>query len=63
MTQEKADLINRLMDVEDEIQVLWDYHPENPNAVDVVDRFNELQKPNQTLKYTLVLPQQLQRIY
>jgi hypothetical protein len=44
MTQEKADLINRLMDVEEEIQVLWDYHPENPNAVDVVDRFNELQK-------------------
>ena len=44
MTQEKADLINRLTEIEEEIQYLWDFHPDNPNAIDVVARFNDLQR-------------------
>lgn len=44
MTQEKADLINRLVEVEEQIQDLWEFHPDNPNAVDVVTKFNDLQR-------------------
>ena len=44
MTQEKADLINRLMEIEEQLQDLWEYHPDNPNGVDVVDQFNKLQR-------------------
>ena len=44
MTQEKADLLNRLVEIEDELQELWDYHPDNPDAVDVISRFTELQR-------------------
>lgn len=44
MTQEKADLINRLIEVEEQIQDLWEFHPDNPNVVDVVTKFNDLQR-------------------
>ena len=44
MTQEKADLINRLMEIEDRIEELWEFHPDNPDAIDVVDEFNKLQR-------------------
>lgn len=44
MTQEKADLINRLVEVEEQIQDLWEFHPDNPNVVDVVTKFNDLQR-------------------
>lgn len=44
MTQEKAALINTLIEVEDRIDELWDYHPENPNGVNVEDEFERLQK-------------------
>ena len=44
MTQEQADLINVLTEVEDQIDELWDYHPENPRHIDVVERFETLQK-------------------
>ena len=43
MDQRKAELINTLIEVEERIDELWEYHPENPNAIDVVDMFNELQ--------------------
>ena len=43
MNSEKSQLINDLIEVEDRIDELWEYHPENPNAIDVVDMFNELQ--------------------
>ena len=44
MVQEKADLINRLMEIEEQIQDLWEFHPDNPDAVDIVTRFNDLQR-------------------
>lgn len=43
MTQEKADLINALVEIEDRIDELWEYHPENPHRIDVEDEFERLQ--------------------
>ena len=43
MDQRKAELINTLIEVEERIDELWEYHPENPDAIDVVDMFNEMQ--------------------
>ena len=50
MTQEKADLINRLMEIEEQIQDLWEFHPDNPNAIDIVARFNDLQRDASTIE-------------
>ena len=50
MTQEKADLINRLIEIEEQIQDLWEFHPDNPNAVDIVTRFNDLQRDASTIE-------------
>ena len=44
MTAEAAEMINRLIEIEDELQLLWDFHPDNPDAIDVVSRFIELQR-------------------
>jgi hypothetical protein len=44
MTQEKVDLINRLMEIEERIEELWEFHPDNPDAIDVVDEFTKLQR-------------------
>ena len=30
MTLEQADMLNRLIGIEDEISTLWEYHPDNP---------------------------------
>ena len=43
MNSEKSQLINDLIEVEDRIDELWEYHPENPDATDVVSMFNEMQ--------------------
>ena len=44
MTEEKANLINTLIEIEERIDELWDYHPENPNRIDVESEFNDLQQ-------------------
>ena len=44
MTSEQADMLNQLMEVENEISTLWEYHPDNPNQTNVEERFEELQK-------------------
>jgi len=44
MTNEKAELINTLVEIEERIDELWDYHPENPNQIDVESEFNDLQR-------------------
>ena len=44
MNQRKAELINTLIEIEERIDELWDYHPENPNRVDVEDEFSNLQR-------------------
>ena len=56
MTTEKAALVNTLIEVEDRIDELWEYHPENPNGIDVVDEFEKLQK------LALVLQTQLEEL-
>ena len=43
MTQEKADLINALVEIEDRIDELWEFHPDNPHRVNVEDEFHRLQ--------------------
>ena len=50
MTLEQADMLNRLIGIEDEIATLWEYHPDNPNQTNVQDRFEELQKLAITLE-------------
>jgi hypothetical protein len=50
MTQEKADLINRLMEIEDQLQDLWEFHPDNPDGVDIVTTFNDLQRDASTIE-------------
>ena len=44
MTEEIAELLNRLADIESEIATLWDYHQDNPDRINVEDRFNQLQR-------------------
>ena len=44
MDQRKAELINTLLEVEERIDELWEYHPENPNRIDVEDEYLELHK-------------------
>ena len=44
MTREKADLINMLVEIEDQIDELWDYHQDNPNRIKVEEKFDEMQK-------------------
>ena len=43
-------MLNRLFEIEDQIQELWTYHPENPDAVDIVIEFNELQREASTIE-------------
>jgi hypothetical protein len=44
MTKEKAEFINTLIELEERIDELWEYHPENPNRIDVESEFNDLQR-------------------
>jgi len=44
MTNKKAELINTLIEIEERIDELWEYHPENPNHIDVESEFNDLQR-------------------
>ncbi len=44
MTQEKGDLMNRLFEIEERIAELWEFHPDNPDAVDVIEEFTKLQR-------------------
>lgn len=44
MTEEQADLLNKLFEIEERIGDLWEFHPDNPNRVDVEAEFIELQR-------------------
>jgi len=44
MDQRKAELVNALLEVEERIDELWEYHPENPNRIDVEDEYLKFQK-------------------
>jgi hypothetical protein len=49
-TEQYAEMLNRLFEIEEQIAELWTYHPENPNAIDVVVEFNELQREASTIE-------------
>ena len=49
-TEQYAGMLNRLFEIEAQIAELWTYHPENPNAIDVVVEFNELQREASTIE-------------
>ena len=34
MIQEKSNYLNDLISIEEELQVLWEFHPDNKDAVD-----------------------------
>ena len=42
--EEVVELLNRLFKIEQEIANLWEYHPDNPDAVDIVSEFDKLQR-------------------
>lgn len=44
MKEKIAELINDLIDIEDELQELWDFHPDNPEAINVKARFESCQR-------------------
>ena len=44
MTQQEADLLNDLIAIENQLQSLWEYHPDNSNRVDVEFEFQKLQR-------------------
>lgn len=44
MTPDQADMLNQLAEVENELAELWDYHQDNPNRINVEERFLELQR-------------------
>ena len=44
MNKKINELINDLIDIEDELQELWDFHPDNPEMINVKARFESCQK-------------------
>ncbi len=50
MTQEKVDLMNQLFEIEELIAELWEFHPDNPMATDVVIKFEEAQRAAATIE-------------
>ena len=45
-TSNKTELLNTLIELEEQINELWNYHPDNENCIDVVAEFDNLQKNN-----------------
>lgn len=39
---QKSEAIDRIMIAESQKEILWQYHPDNPNAVDLVMAYNNL---------------------
>ena len=50
MTQEKSNLMNQLFEIEERIAELWEFHPDNPTATDVVGEFEEAQRAAATIE-------------
>jgi len=44
MTQKEVDLLNDLIAIENQLQSLWEYHPDNSKRVDVEFEFQKLQR-------------------
>ena len=50
MTEEKANLINEVIFLNDVADTFWDFHPENPNKVDVVVEYDRIKAQIQNLE-------------
>jgi hypothetical protein len=50
MTEEKANLINEVIFLNDVADTFWDFHPENPNKVDVVVEYDRIKAQIQELE-------------
>lgn len=50
MTEEKANLINEVIFLSDIANQYWDFHPENPNKVDVVVEYDRIKAQIQYLE-------------
>ena len=44
MKKETSEQSHLLLDIEEQIENLWKFHPENPDRVDVVEEFDKLQR-------------------
>ena len=54
MTPSKEiELVNTLIEIEEQISELWDYHPDNPKCIDVVSEFDNLQKNALSISHEL----------
>jgi hypothetical protein len=45
--------MNRLFEIEERIAELWEFHPDNPDAIDVVDEFTKHNVMQQQYKHYL----------
>ena len=43
-TLNQTELLNTLIELEEQINELWNYHQDNENCIDVVAEFDNLQK-------------------
>lgn len=48
--KKKAELINKLIDLGNESDSLWEYHPDNPNKIDVVKNYNAIKSEMELLE-------------
>jgi len=44
MKKETSEQSHLLLDIEEQIENLWNFHPENPDRIDVVEEFDKLQR-------------------
>ena len=44
MKKETSEQSLLLLDIEEQIKNLWNFHPENTDAIDVVEEFDKLQR-------------------
>lgn len=49
----KADLINDLISVTVVMEEIWKYHPSNPNKIDIVTEYENLEKIKQLIELDL----------
>jgi hypothetical protein len=48
--KEKLQSIEDLVSVVKEMEELWNYHPDNPNKIDVIDLYKRYQEEKEFLK-------------
>jgi hypothetical protein len=49
----KINLYNRLIDISKEMDEVYKYHPNNPNRIDVISNYEELQREKRELEHLL----------